>query len=65
MLADWFGLQYVEGYALLSLNDEPALAIPHAWISDAPAGAYEVTTPLPGLAYCGMPFSVERADDTT
>jgi hypothetical protein len=27
--------------------------------------AYEVTTPLPGLAYFGMPFSVERADDTT
>ena len=65
MLADWFGLQYVEGYALLSLNDEPALAMPHAWVPDAPAGAYEVTTPLPGLAYCGMPFSVERADDTT
>jgi hypothetical protein len=43
----------------------PRLLWPHAWVSDAPAVAYEVTTPLPGLAYFGMPFSVERADDTT
>jgi len=62
-LAVWFDLQYVEGYGLLALGGEAAHAMPHAWVSNGTGVAWEVTTPAPWLAYFGMPFSVERADD--
>lgn len=67
MLAEWFELQYVEGYALMTLgqDDTDGIALPHAWLATPDSTAYEVTTPEPWAAYFGIPFSVERADDAT
>lgn len=67
-----YGLRYVEGYADNKIA-EGAL-IHHAWNLDADGtvvdvtwGAYEhgrCVAPI-GLSYCGVEFSVERADDAT
>lgn len=58
-------LAYVEGYALLSVRGEPPMLFQHAWCADAEGRLYEVTWKLLGLAYLGVTFGVERADDCT
>lgn len=54
-----FGLTYVEGYA------SKVIPVHHGWCVDSEKRLYEVTWPEPGLAYIGVPFSVQRADDST
>jgi hypothetical protein len=54
------GWTYVEGYALEPLTRMP---IHHAWGLDERGRAIELTWRVPGLAYLGVPFAVERADD--
>jgi hypothetical protein len=56
-------LDYVEGYASLSLHGEPVHTFLHAWVTDDTGRLYELTWPQPGLAYCGVAYSAERADD--
>lgn len=72
------GLRYIEGYMLmphvlgageekLYVLDDPALGliIPHAWNADATGGLIDSTLENGALAYLGVEFSVERADDCT
>jgi len=58
------GFAYVEGYALRDAPAAPPVVIAHAWIADE-AHAFEITWPIPGTAYLGVRFSVERADNCT
>jgi hypothetical protein len=61
-----YDLPYIEGWALLSLNQEPAVALHHAWNLDPEGRVLDVTWhPYLGLAYLGMAFRPERADDAT
>lgn len=53
---------YVEGYALLHLPPEAPQVFPHAWVAEG-ALALELTWPVPGLAYLGVQFAIERADE--
>lgn len=55
-------LVYVEGYAL-----SPVLAAPihHAWNATPAGELVDITWRNEGLAYLGVVFSVERADDAT
>ncbi len=65
MAAICTGLRYVEGYAMLRLAGAPPVVWPHAWVTDG-THAYDPTWPAPGgLAYLGVEFSVERADNCT
>jgi hypothetical protein len=65
-IAAAYGLPYVEGYSLLTLKDEAPTMLHHAWNLDAQGLLLDTTwVPYPGLAYCGVTFSVERADDCT
>jgi hypothetical protein len=57
--------RYVEGWALLSVGGEPGIGLEHAWVTPGDGVAYEVTTDAPWLAYWGIEFSVERADNCT
>jgi len=60
-----YELPYIEGYALCPLGDE-ALALHHAWNLDQQGRVIDVTWhPTLGLAYLGVQFSPERADDAT
>ena len=54
------GLPYVEGYALSPIGR----IFPHAWNAQD-VYAIDTTWRTPGLAYVGVEFSVERADDCT
>ena len=56
------GLRYVEGFAAPA--GFTALPIHHAWNLDASGGLVDLTW-TEGLAYVGVEFSVERADDCT
>jgi hypothetical protein len=58
-------LTYVEGYASLRLRDQRVAMFLHAWVTDGDGRLYELTWPSPGLAYCGVAFSLERADEAT
>jgi len=55
------GTTYVEGYAMSTIG----LPVHHAWGSDAQGRLYEVTWDMVGTAYCGVEFSLERADNAT
>lgn len=68
-----YGLPYIEGYATHDFT--PSLAIHHAWNIDGDGVVIDTTwggwdkdghlvVPI-GVAYCGIEFSVERADDAT
>jgi len=60
-----YDLPYIEGYALLGLG-ETAIALHHAWNLDPQGRVIDVTwRPTLGLAYVGVPFSPERADEAT
>jgi hypothetical protein len=59
-----YELRYVEGFACLDLGEE-ARVFHHAWCTNAAGQLFEVTWPESGLAYYGVEFSVERADDCT
>jgi hypothetical protein len=60
-----YGLRYVEGYALSAYRGQLIPPVLHAWVIDARDQLYEVTWSTPGVAYLGVPFSTERADDAT
>jgi hypothetical protein len=55
------GLLYVEGYALSPFGK----VILHAWNTNAQGELIDTTWRNSGLAYCGVVFSLERADDAT
>jgi hypothetical protein len=55
------GWTYVEGYALTPFE----MLVMHAWCVKPDGTPVECTWPSPGLAYRGVRFSVERADDAT
>jgi hypothetical protein len=59
-----YDLTYVEGYASLNIG-QGAIPFEHAWCTDASRRVYEVTWPEIGMAYYGVEFGVERADDCT
>lgn len=60
-----YDVPYIEGYALLGL-DEETIALHHAWNLDHEGRVIDVTwRSTLGLAYLGVPFSPERADDAT
>lgn len=56
------GWQYVEGYGLGRIG---LPAIHHAWNLDAHGRLVDATWPTPGVAYLGVVFSVDRADNAT
>jgi hypothetical protein len=55
------GGRYVEGYAIPLPFAEP---VHHAWVQ-LDGRYFELTWPSPGLAYHGVEFRPERADDCT
>lgn len=57
------GYKYIEGYA--SASGIPELAIHHAWNEDQDGNLIDSTWRNTGAAYCGVEFSVERADEAT
>jgi hypothetical protein len=61
ILAATRGLRYVEGYASAPVG----LSVHHAWNMDANGLLVDSTWMNTGLAYFGVEFSVERADDAT
>jgi len=58
-----YDLHYVQGYAVSSVV--PGLVVPHAWNADREGRAVDLTWWPTGMAYLGVEFSVERADDAT
>jgi hypothetical protein len=59
-LAARFGLKYIEG---LCVSPEGGEVIFHAWNADAEDQLIDCTWGNTGVAYLGVEFSVERADD--
>jgi len=60
-----YDIPYIEGYALLGLDGQ-TLALHHAWNLDAHGRVIDVTWhPYVGLAYLGVQFAPERADEAT
>jgi hypothetical protein len=59
-LAARLGLRYIEGYALHGRQ-----VLHHAWNTDSSHRLIDCTWRNQGLAYLGVHFSVERADDAT
>lgn len=59
-------LKYVEGEALLKVNDpgREYIRVPHVWNADHSGALVDTTTCNGGLAYFGVEFSVDRAYDT-
>lgn len=64
-----YGMRYVEGYAMNRIDPVP---VHHAWNLDDAGDIYDVTWArlarehdLGHVAYLGVEFSVERADDAT
>ncbi|MBP2477693.1 hypothetical protein JOF53_006565 [Crossiella equi] len=53
------GLYYVEGYAL----DRIGFAHPHAWCVDETGTVHDNTWEEPGLAYAGLPFTRDYAQN--
>ncbi|MGH3427445.1 MAG: hypothetical protein ACRDQZ_07740, partial [Mycobacteriales bacterium] len=64
MLSAIYGLRYVEGYALAPVGEKggrfPTL---HGWNLDDSGRVVDSTWVNSGVAYVGITFSVERADD--
>lgn len=60
-LAAAYGLEYVEGYAMMAGGD----VIQHAWNTDADDRLLDCTWLNTGHAYLGVRFTVGRADDAT
>jgi hypothetical protein len=60
-----YGLRYVEGFAVANLGIRLHLPVHHAWNVDSSGRLYDSTWKPIGLAYFGVEFSVERADDAT
>lgn len=58
-----YRLEYVEGFALAPTSG--AEPVPHAWNIDGNGNVIDTTWPIPGRAYLGVAFSIERADDAT
>ena len=61
-----YGLKYVEGEALLKVND-PAkyyARFPYVWNADDSGALVDTTTCNGGLSYFGVEFSVDRAYET-
>lgn len=63
IVASKSGYRYVEGLAVAP--DKLEIAFHHAWNIDAQGKLVDVTWRNLGLAYYGVEFSVERADDAT
>lgn len=61
VMAATHGLAYVEGFAVAPSGE----VILHAWNADPLGHLVDVTWCNTGVAYLGVPFSVERADDAT
>lgn len=60
------GFRYVEGYAVPKFDTGNFFPVEHAWNTDAEGRvALDPTWDEPGIAYFGVEFSVERADDAT
>lgn len=60
------GLRYVEGLAIPNFRSGAFFPMEHAWNTDAEGRvAIDPTWNPEGLAYFGVEFSVERADDAT
>jgi len=57
--AGFFGFAYVEGFAM---TDKGGIIL-HAWNVDADGRLFDSTWLNRGLAYVGVEFSAERADD--
>jgi hypothetical protein len=64
MCVKYPGVRYVEGYALAP-SSAGGLPIPHAWNLDAAGRLIDITWRCRGLAYLGVVFALERADDAT
>lgn len=56
------GFKYIEGYAITEICPFP---IHHAWNEDPSGNLIDSTWLNTGTAYCGVEFSVERADEAT
>src|ERR1700732_234709 len=63
LLAVLHGWQYVEGYALANIGVR--IPVQHAWNLDEHGRLVDCTWTRPGVAYRGVVFSAERADDAT
>lgn len=57
------GLRYVEGYAVHQAA--PDDVIPHAWNADEDGRVVDLTWVPHGVAYLGVEFCIERADDAS
>jgi hypothetical protein len=67
MQAARYGWRYIEGFALmpgLAPGEGPAVML-HAWNADIFNALIDSTWDNDGLAYLGVEFSVERADEAT
>lgn len=60
LLAAVRGFPYVEGFAVA--GPVPTIVC-HAWNVDPRGRAIDATWPQPGIAYVGIPFSAQRADN--
>lgn len=62
VLAVLNGWKYIEGYALAPIVPIP---VQHAWNEDSSGKLIDSTWMNHGIAYLGVEFSVDRADDAT
>jgi hypothetical protein len=65
LLSAAHGFRYVEGFALLPPPYSAGVPIHHAWNVDAFGALIDSTWNNEGIAYLGVEFSLERADDAT
>lgn len=65
MLSAARGYRYIEGFALMPEPFNSYLPMHHAWNADAFGALIDSTWNNEGIAYLGVEFSVERADDAT
>lgn len=64
LLAATKGYRYVEGFAIMPAPFSP-IPMHHAWNLDAFGALIDSTWNNEGMAYLGVEFSLERADDAT
>jgi len=65
LLAATRSWKYVEGYALAPILQQGAFPVHHAWNVDQQGQLVDSTWRNNGLAYYGVEFSVERAEEAT
>ena len=65
ILAASRGWKYVEGYAISQVGEDALFPTLHAWNLDEQDRLVDSTWLNTGIAYFGVEFSVERADDAT